>query len=57
MNVIDKIPRSISEIYGRYELKCEQLLTEKLDKETMEQTIKFLSLPVLSILETDGKNN
>ncbi len=57
INIIDKIPRNISEIYGRYELKCEQLLTEKLDKETVEQTTKFLSLPVLNILETDGKNN
>lgn len=57
VNIVDKIPRGISEIYGRYELKCEQLSTEKLDKETMERTIKFLSLPVLNILETDGENN
>lgn len=54
-NSIDEVPRSVDEIYGRYQINAQSLTSPMLTKEEFEVILNFASLPFIDLAVNNGE--
>ncbi len=57
LDSIDESPKSLPELFGRYQTRCEIASVPSLDKSDFERTLNFLAVSFLNVIACDGAGN